>query len=147
MNTDPEATSNICNFTITINRRKQTETIYNQTIRFQHILFIRTRITNIRAFQLPDNLYQMILIYHMWSNDQFHFWMIIEIFNKQILIRLPGTTSYEGHGVILKEFHQRQIFRLLTYLQHPVETRIADHCHTVDANLTQITFGTFILYE
>ena len=73
--------------------------------------------------------------------------MIIEIFDKQIFIRLPGTTGNKSHRIILKELYQRQFFGFFTYLQNPVEACITNYRHAIDADLTQIAFRTFILHK
>ena len=90
----------------------------------------------------------MILVNHMRSDNQFHFRMIIEIFEKQIFIRSPRTAGNKSESIVSFELlHQRKVFRLLTYLQYPVETGISHHCYTENANLRQITFGSLVLYK
>src|SRR5699024_8434769 len=47
----------------------------------------------------------------------------------------------------LEKLHQRQMFGLLTNLQHTVKTGIPHHRDTADTYLRQIAFGAFILHK
>lgn len=73
--------------------------------------------------------------------------MLIEIFNKQVLIGLPGTSGDKSHRIVLEQLNQRQVLSLLPDLKHAVEPGVAHYRHPVDANLGQVTFGTFILHK
>ena len=56
--------------------------VQNEAIRFQYIPFVSTGIAHIRTFQFTDDFNQVILVDHMRSNNQFHFRMVIEIFEE-----------------------------------------------------------------
>ena len=147
VNAYPESPTDISDLSIAIDRGKQPEAVYYQAIRLTDILFIRTSVTHIRALQLTDYLHQMIFIDNVRSNYQFHLRMLIEIFNKQVLIGLPGTSGDKSHRIILEQLNQRQVLSLLPDLKHAVEPGVAHYRHPVDANLGQVTFGTFILHK
>ena len=142
-----ETASDIGNLSITVDGREQTEAIYNQAVCLAHILFVGTGVAHVGAFQLADNLHQVVLVDDMRGDNQLHFRMLVEVLDKQVLVRLPGTSRHKGHGVVLEQFHQRQFLRFLTDLQHTVETGITHHRHAVDAYLRQITLGALILHK
>ncbi len=89
----------------------------------------------------------MVLVDDVRSYNQLHLRMLVEVFDKQILVRLPGASCHESHRVVLEKLHQRQMFSFLTNLQHTVKTGIAHHRDTTDAYFRQIAFGAFILHK
>ena len=82
MDSHSETTSDIGNLAIAVNGREQPEAINNQAIGLTDILLVGTGIAHIRAFQFTDNLYQMVLVDDMRSDNQLHLRMLVEVFNK-----------------------------------------------------------------
>ena len=64
------------------NKNLSAEAINNQAIGLTDILLVGTGIAHIRAFQFTDNLYQMVLVDDMRSDNQLHLRMLVEVFNK-----------------------------------------------------------------
>ena len=147
MDTHSEPAADIGNLSIAIDGGKQTEAVYYQAIRLTDILFVGTGITHIRTLQLTDYLYQMIFVDYMRSYNQLYFRMLIKIFDKQILVGLPGTSGNKSHRIVLEQLNQRQVFSLFPNLKHAVKTGIPHHSHPVDTNLRQITLGALVLHE
>ena len=119
-----ETTSDIGNLAIAVDGREQPEAVDNQAVGLTDILLVGTGIAHVGAFQFTDNLYQMVFVDNVRSDNQLHLWMLVKVFNKQILVRLPGASCHESHRVVLEKLHQRQMFGLLTNLQHTVKTGI-----------------------
>ena len=119
------------NLAIAVDGREQPEAVDNQAVGLTDILLVGTGIAHVGAFQFTDNLYQMVFVDNVRSDNQLHLWMLVKVFNKQILVRLPGASCHESHRVVLEKLHQRQMFGLLTNLQHTVKTGIPHHRDTL----------------
>lgn len=89
----------------------------------------------------------MIFVDYMRSDNQLYFRMLIKVFDKQILVGLPGTSGNKSHRIVLEQLNQRQVFSLFPNLKHAVKTGIPHHSHPVDTNLRQIALGALVLHE
>ena len=89
----------------------------------------------------------MVFINYVRSNNQLHFRMPVKIFDKQILIGLPGASGNKSHCIIFKQLNQWQILGFIPNLKYTVETGITHYSHLIDADFRQITLGTFILHK
>ena len=69
VDTYPESTSDLGNFSIAINGRQQTETVNQQAIGFFHLFFRSLRITHYGTVQFTGNFLQMAFINHVRCND------------------------------------------------------------------------------
>ena len=75
----------------------------------------------------------MTLVDNVWSQDEFHVGMAVEIRNDKFLIGWPTAACYKDIGHIVTEtFHQRQFLCLTGNIDDAVETCIAYDSHIVN---------------
>ena len=68
----PETTSDIGNLAIAVDGREQPEAVDNQAVGLTDILLVGTGIAHVGRFSLADNLYQMVFVDNVRSDNQLH---------------------------------------------------------------------------
>ena len=82
------------------------------------------------------------------GDDQLHLRMLVEIRDQYLLILRPGTPGDQRlTSFPYKPFEFWQLTRLITHVQHTVETGIAVDRHVTDAILPKQFLRTFVLHK
>lgn len=144
---DAETASDVCHIAISVNARKQSETVDYQAFRFTGGLFRSLSIAYCIKLQLRDDLPEMILPDHMRSDNQPPVSVLIEETDKQILIRRPAAAGDEHLMALPESLDKRQMACLTLYLKHTVETRVAGDVDISDAKTAEQSPAYIVLNE
>ena len=103
---------------------------------------------NLLVAKLLKNLLQVLLANDVWCDDELPLRMLVEIADENIFVRRPATACDKDFGRVTNEgLYDRQLLRLLLYLKHTVEARIASNSNAADANLSQQLAALLVLHE
>ena len=150
MDAGSETAADIGDRPIPIDGRQQPETIHDQTIfPFEQALVLHhIGQADRRAFQQRLDIHQMFPVNLVRSDDQLHLRMLVEIRDQYLLILRPGTPGDQRlTSFPYKPFEFWQLTRLITHVQHTVETGIAVDRHVTDAILPKQFLRTFVLHK
>lgn len=82
----------------------------------------------------------------MWSNDELHLGMRVEVRDDDILIRLPRATHNQCELVATSHScYLRKFLGLRLDLQHAVETCVATHRNVIYTNAVQLLTRLIVL--
>ena len=83
----------------------------------------------------------------MRSQHHLHFRMLVEVWDNEILIRLPRTSDKQRERTAGERLHDRQVGVVLKDVGHTVETRVAGNNHIVNSYPSEQRARLLVLHK
>ena len=143
-----EATSHVCHVAVVVDAGKESEAVDDDISCLCGLFSIGASVSDDIASESLFYLHEMFLADDMRGDDHLPRRVLLEIRDEDILVRRPAASSHEDMvGILYEGLDERQVLRLLLYLQHAVEARVADDAHISDIEFLQEFSTLFVLHE